>query len=161
MVKLIKIMNTYTKIALGFYSFCVLLRTAMYLKVLVLIAPLELNKPQDFGGFLAVYAENDTLATIITIILMLIYASCFLSTIFLIFVTRDLAVYTEEREQEAQMREEEQQREKEAMLLQQNAGRPRGSSLWPNPDKESENGQSAVNGPTSYREIEEETPQIS
>ena len=118
MLKLIKIMNTYTKIALGFYSFCVLLRTAMYLKVLVLIAPLELNKPQDFGGFLAVYAENDTLATIITIILMLIYASCFLSTIFLIFVTRDLAVYTEEREQEAQMREEEQQREKEAMLLQ-------------------------------------------
>ena len=103
----------------------------MYLKVLVLIAPLELNKPQDFGGFLAVYAENDTLATIITIILMLIYASCFLSTIFLIFVTRDLAVYTEEREQDAQMRDEEQQREKEAMLMQQNAGRARGSSLWP------------------------------
>ena len=102
MLKLIKIMNTYTKVALGFYSMCVLLRTSMYLKVLVLIAPLELNKAQDFGGFLAVYAENDTLATIITIILLLIYASCFLSTVYLILVTKGLTKYTEEREAEAE-----------------------------------------------------------
>ena len=107
MLRLIKIMNTYTKFALGFYSLCVLLRTSMYLKVLVLLAPLELNKAQSFGGFLAVYAENDTLATIITIILMLVYASCFASTVYLIFVTKGLAEYTEQREEEAKQEAQE------------------------------------------------------
>ena len=44
-MRIIKILNAYTKVALIFYSLVVLLRTAMYIKVLVLIAPLELNKP--------------------------------------------------------------------------------------------------------------------
>ncbi len=45
-LSLVKLMNTYTKVALAFYAFVVLCRTAMYIKVLVIIAPLETpNKP--------------------------------------------------------------------------------------------------------------------
>ena len=44
-MRLIQIMNTYTKVALVFYAIVIILRTAMYVKVLVLIAPLELKKP--------------------------------------------------------------------------------------------------------------------
>ena len=56
-IRLTNFMNIYTKVALVFYALCAILRTAMYIRVLVMIAPLELpGNPQDFGGFLAVYA---------------------------------------------------------------------------------------------------------
>ena len=105
-MRLIKILNTYTKVALIFYSLVILLRTAMYIKVLVLIAPLELNKPQDFGGFLAVYAENDTLSTIITLVLMVTYLSCFLSSMYMICLTNNLMNFIVEKELEKKMVEE-------------------------------------------------------
>jgi len=98
-LRLIRILNIYTKVALVFYAVCALLRTAMYVKVLVLIAPLELDKPQDFGGFLAVYVENDTVSTIITIALLVTYVSCFLSSFYMICVTRNLRNFTVENEQ--------------------------------------------------------------
>ena len=44
-MRLIRILNTYTKVALVFYTMVIILRTAMYVKVLILIAPLELDKP--------------------------------------------------------------------------------------------------------------------
>ena len=79
----------------------------MYIKVLVLIAPLELSKPQDFGGFLAVYAENDTVATLITIILIITYLTCFISTLYMICLTDNLKNFANEKELEKQKAEEE------------------------------------------------------
>lgn len=97
-LRLMTCLNVYTKIALIFYVICAVLRISMYFKVLVLLAPLE-EKPQDFGGFLAVYALNDTVANIITVILMLTYTTCFLSSFYLICVTSNLKKFTVENEE--------------------------------------------------------------
>ena len=106
-LKLITCMNIYTKIALIFYTICAVLRISMYFKVLQLLEPLEVNKQQDFGGFLAVYALNDTVANIITIILLLTYTSCFLSSFYLICVTSNLKQFTRENEEKKKKEAEE------------------------------------------------------
>ena len=96
---LITCMNIYTKVALIFYTICAVLRISMYFKVMQLLEPLEVDKQQDFGGFLAVYALNDTVANIITIILLLTYSCCFLSSFYLICVTSNLKKFTRENEE--------------------------------------------------------------
>ena len=58
-VWLIRLLNYYTKVSLILYSVDVLLRTAMYIKILKLLAPEEEEShDQNFGGYLAVYCNN-------------------------------------------------------------------------------------------------------
>ena len=96
-VWLIRTLNYYTKVALILYSVDVLLRTAMYIKILKLVAPVEEEShDQDFGGYLAVYCSNDLLAVLITSILMCIYVTCFLSTCYMWRLTEQLHVTARE-----------------------------------------------------------------
>ena len=90
-VWLIRFMNYYTKVALFLYALDALLRTAIYFKVLKLVQPVEEDDhSQDFGGFLAVYCENQALGVIVTGILLCVYSCCFLSTCYMWRLTDQL-----------------------------------------------------------------------
>lgn len=108
-LRMIRILNTYTKVVIVFYGLCALCRTAMYIKILVLLAPLEVDKEQNFGGFLAVYAQNTTVALVITIVLLVAYVSCFMSSFYMICVTSNLQNFAKENELQKQ-REAERER---------------------------------------------------
>ena len=98
---LIRTLNYYTKVALGLYSVDVILRSALYIKILELLRPVEeVNHQQDYGGFLAVYCENDVLAIVITTILIVIYMTCFLFTCCMWRLTNDLHSTANEIEEE-------------------------------------------------------------
>ena len=108
-LRIIRILNAYTKVVIVFYGLCALCRTAMYIKILVLLAPLEVDKEQNFGGFLAVYAQNTTVALVITIVLLVAYVSCFMSSFYMVCVTSNLQNFAKENELQKQ-REAERER---------------------------------------------------
>ena len=90
-IGLIRGLNYYTKIAIVLYIADCLLRTAIYLKILGLMSDVEIEgEIQDFGGFLAIYIENDAGSLSVTIILLCIYCTCFLSTFYIICLTNSL-----------------------------------------------------------------------
>ena len=89
---LIKTLNYYTKIALIFYFGDVLLRTAIYLKVLDLVGDVELDdeESEDFGDYLAIYIDNHKASIIVTSVLIGVYCTCFLSNCYMIYLTSRL-----------------------------------------------------------------------
>lgn len=90
-IKVIKTLNYYTKVAIILYAIDVLLRTAIYFKIVSLIEPVEEDGHEvDFGSFLAVYCDGSVDGIIITAILMAIYTVCFMSTCLLWKITNDL-----------------------------------------------------------------------
>ena len=101
---LIKTLNYYTKGALLLYSLDALLRTAIYLKIKNLVAPVEEEDHKDdtenFTGFLAVFCQNKAVAVIITIVLLSSYTICFLSTCFMWKLSNDLEKTVLEEEDE-------------------------------------------------------------
>ena len=100
-VWLVRTFNYYTKVALILYAVDALLRSAMYFKILKLVNPVEEDAhEQDYGGFLAVYCNNDALGIIITSILICIYSTCFLSTCFMWRMTDQLHITAKEVEEE-------------------------------------------------------------
>ena len=85
---LIKTLNYYTKVAIGLYIVDCLIRTAIYLKILGMLNDVEIEgEIQDFGGFLAIYIENDAGSLAVTIILLCVYCTCFLSTFYILCLT--------------------------------------------------------------------------
>ena len=88
---LIRCLNYYTKIALLLYVADVILRTAIYIKILTIVDDVELpGEDQDFGGFLAIYIDNDAGSLTVTCILLTVYATCFISNFYIICLTNSL-----------------------------------------------------------------------
>jgi len=100
-VWLIRFLNYYTKVALFIYMVDAVLRSAMYWKIKKLVEPVAQDDHEivDFAGYLAVYCSNQTLAFVITGILLFTYGACFLANCYLWRLTgklHDTAIQVEE-----------------------------------------------------------------
>ena len=100
---LIKVMQIYTRVALFLYMFDALLRTAMYFKIKHLLVDVEDGDSMlSFGGYLAVYCENEAFGVIVSAVLLGSYTICFLSTCYMWRLTNQLHGTAIEVEQDKQ-----------------------------------------------------------
>ena len=100
---LIKVMQIYTRVALFLYMFDALLRTAMYFKIKHLLVDVEEGDSMlSFGGYLAVYCENEAFGVIVSAVLLGSYSICFLSTCYMWRLTNQLHGTAIEVEQDKQ-----------------------------------------------------------
>ena len=91
-LKMLRAVNKITKGLIVIYGLMVLARIVMYIHVHTHVSELDIkNLDQGFGNFLASYiADNSQAATWITLILISVFALCFIVNILTIKISKQL-----------------------------------------------------------------------